>query len=155
MHKRKLHIKSVLNLLLGKVGIVSLLILVQIAVLVVFILRLVEHFTVLYMLFEILSLCLVIFLVSKDENPSYKLAWVVIIMAFPIFGGLFYLTFGNKGLPKSLLLKIQGAEDYARHHLQYDLPSHPQLSAQCPQYSALSDYITLTTGTPVWEHTQI
>ncbi len=86
MHKRKLHIKSVLNLLLGKVGIVSLLILVQIAVLVVFILRLVEHFTVLYMLFEILSLCLVIFLVSKDENPSYKLAWVVIIMAFPIFG---------------------------------------------------------------------
>ena len=40
MHKRKLHIKSVLNLLLGKVGIVSLLILVQIAVLVVFILRL-------------------------------------------------------------------------------------------------------------------
>ena len=47
MHKRKLHIKSVLNLLLGKVGIVSLLILVQIAVLVVFILRLVEHFTVL------------------------------------------------------------------------------------------------------------
>lgn len=27
MHKRKLHIKSVLNLLLGKVGIVSLLIL--------------------------------------------------------------------------------------------------------------------------------
>ena len=60
MHKRKLHIKSVLNLLLGKVGIVSLLILVQIAVLVVFILRLVEHFTVLYMLFEILSLCLVI-----------------------------------------------------------------------------------------------
>ena len=105
MHKRKLHIKSVLNLLLGKVGIVSLLILVQIAVLVVFILRLVEHFTVLYMLFEILSLCLVIFLVSKDENPSYKLAWVVIIMAFPIFGGLFYLTFGNKGLPKSLLLK--------------------------------------------------
>ncbi len=93
--------------------------------LVVFILRLVEHFTVLYMLFEILSLCLVIFLVSKDENPSYKLAWVVIIMAFPIFGGLFYLTFGNKGLPKSLLLKIQGAEDYARHHLQYDLPSHP------------------------------
>ena len=154
MHKRKLHIKSVLNLLLGKVGIVSLLILVQIAVLVVFILRLVEHFTVLYMLFEILSLCLVIFLVSKDENPSYKLAWVVIIMAFPIFGGLFYLTFGNKGLPKSLLLKIQGAEDYARHHLQYDLPSHPQLSAQCPQYSVLSDYITLTTGTPVWEPTQ-
>ena len=50
--------------------------------LVVFILRLVEHFTVLYMLFEILSLCLVIFLVSKDENPSYTLAWVVIIMAF-------------------------------------------------------------------------
>ena len=30
MHKRKLHIKSVLNLLLGKVGIVSLRILVQI-----------------------------------------------------------------------------------------------------------------------------
>ena len=43
MHKRKLHIKSVLNLLLGKVGIVSLLILVQIAVLVVFILRLVAY----------------------------------------------------------------------------------------------------------------
>ena len=49
------------------------------------------------------------------------------------------MTFGNKGLPKSLLLKIQGAEDYARHHLQYDLPSHPQLSAQCPQYSVLSE----------------
>ena len=45
---------------------------------------------------SILSLMVVLFLNMKEENASYKIGWIILIMTLPVFGGLFYLLFGNK-----------------------------------------------------------
>ena len=47
---------------------------------------------------NLLSILVVLYIVYKDGNPAYKLAWVVPILAFPIFGGLLYVAMGNKHL---------------------------------------------------------
>ena len=43
-----------------------------------------------------------VYIINKNENPTYKLAWVLLIMAFPVFGGLIYLLFGGQKVPKEL-----------------------------------------------------
>lgn len=53
-----------------------------------------KAFTKIYMILEILSLILAISIINGNRNPSYKLAWIVIMLIFPVFGSVFYLFFG-------------------------------------------------------------
>ena len=46
----------------------------------------------------ILSFVIVVWLVRKYDNPTYKITWIIIILLFPLFGGLFYLFWGNTPL---------------------------------------------------------
>lgn len=57
--------------------------------------------------FFIMSMCIVLWLVSKDENPSYKISWIILILLFPMFGGLLYFFIGNKKPSRHLRKRIQ------------------------------------------------
>ena len=46
-------------------------------------------------LINVLSLILVLWIVNKKSNPSYKLAWSILILAVPVFGVIIYLLFGQ------------------------------------------------------------
>lgn len=81
--------------LFSRVVIVGLLIIVQVAMLAVVVLRLSRYFAIFYGIFMLLSVVMTLVVINKEENPSYKLAWIIPIMAFPLFGGFFYLMFGN------------------------------------------------------------
>ena len=81
-HKKNIHAKSVFSLLLSKMAIGVLLILVQIAILVLLVLFLSDYFTIVYGVLSLLSVGIAVWLVSKNENPSYKLAWIIPIMLF-------------------------------------------------------------------------
>ena len=43
----------------------------------------------------VLSTIIVIWLVRKYDNPTYKITWIIVILLLPLFGGLFYLIWGN------------------------------------------------------------
>lgn len=43
-----------------------------------------------------ISFVVVLWLVNKDENPAYKISWIILILVIPVFGGLLYLSIGNK-----------------------------------------------------------
>ena len=50
----------------------------------------------------LVSIVVVIYIVSRDENTAYKLTWIVQVLAFPIFGGLFYLLFKFQSSTKKI-----------------------------------------------------
>ncbi|MBS5112089.1 MAG: cardiolipin synthase [Coprobacillus cateniformis] len=60
---------------------------------------------------KVLSMAVVLWLVNKDENSSYKLSWIILIMVFPVFGGLLYLMIGNKKPSRRLRHRIQHVID--------------------------------------------
>ena len=47
---------------------------------------------------SILSFLAVLYILSDRTNPSYKLAWVIPILAFPNFGGILYIMIGGNKL---------------------------------------------------------
>lgn len=49
-----------------------------------------------YALFTIFSMVAIIWLSQRRDNPSYKLAWAILILALPVFGWIFYLMWGGK-----------------------------------------------------------
>ena len=87
--------KKALRILLGRIGFCGLLIALQAIILIVVILRFQQYFVYFYALCILLSVLVVMVIVNSRLNPAYKIGWIIAIMAFPIFGGLFYLLFGS------------------------------------------------------------
>ena len=58
-------------------------------------------------LLSILAVVFVTGLVTKRDESSYKLLWVMLIVAMPIFGALLYFMLGNKNTGKQLKKKLE------------------------------------------------
>lgn len=109
-----------LRIISGRLVITSLLILLQLSWFTVFIIRLSRYSVLISTAFSLLSLLIVLFIIGKDENASYRIAWIVLIMALPLFGGLFYLFFGNKRLSKRMRIRLKKVHDKIAPLLEMD-----------------------------------
>ena len=70
-----------------------------------------EHLgDVLQLVFTVLSVLFVTYLVAKRDESSYRLLWVLVIVALPIFGAMLYLMLGNKQTGKGLTKKLDKAK---------------------------------------------
>lgn len=54
-------------------------------------------------LFIALSMFVTLYIINNDDDdPGYKIIWLIPILSFPVFGGLLYVVFGNKKPAKGL-----------------------------------------------------
>ena len=87
-------------LLTHRVALTAFGILLQLAVLVLMMVRFSEYFIPFYWAVVILSVLAVLWIISSDANNGYKIVWIVLIMSFPVFGGVIYLwSRGNRFTP--------------------------------------------------------
>ena len=145
--------KKLLSVLLGRMSLVTLLALVQTALSALAITYLSTQMLPLHFILVFLSLLVVFWISSKEDNPTYKIAWIVPIMLLPLFGGLFYLLWGNKKMPKKDRLRML---DYYRRQpeLFASQSGHEQeLARQEPQLARVADYIFRTSGFPLETNT--
>lgn len=70
----------------------------QAAILILTIINFESLYIYFYTFSVLLSISVVIFIVNNKSNPAYKIAWIIPILLFPVFGGLFYLLFGGNRL---------------------------------------------------------
>ncbi|HAP78896.1 MAG TPA: cardiolipin synthase, partial [Ruminococcus sp.] len=83
--------KKFLSKIFSRLVFTVFLMLVQVAVLVLGVWKLNEKFYFVYGLLTLLDIILVIYINNRDDNPSYKLSWIMLISVIPVFGGLTYL----------------------------------------------------------------
>ncbi len=57
-------------------------------------------------LFLVLNIIITIYIVNRNVNTSYKLAWIILINFIPVVGGVIYLMFAEQKIPKSLRKEI-------------------------------------------------
>ena len=62
---------------------------------------------------RLFALVLVLQIIYRRDNPSYKIGWIIPVMAMPLFGGLLYLVFGKTRLSRRELEKMRSiARDF-------------------------------------------
>ncbi len=76
---------------------------------------------------SILSFLFVLYLLTKREESTYKVLWLLVIFSFPLPGALLYLIFGNKRTTRPLQKKLSAAG-----------PLPAPADSTGPLYSALS-----------------
>lgn len=67
-------------------------------------------------LVSVAAVFMVLFIVIKRDESTYKLLWLLIILTMPLVGALLYLFFGNKRTAKPLKKRLQSVESSGNPH---------------------------------------
>ena len=100
--------KKILRFITQRVVITALLIVLQALLLFGFIWKLDNYFVYFYAGSVLLSLLITLGIINSKSNPAYKIAWLIPILLFPVFGGLVYLLFGSDRTGRYLRKKLRG-----------------------------------------------
>ncbi|MDO4431870.1 MAG: cardiolipin synthase [Aerococcaceae bacterium] len=134
----------------GRLVLLGLLFMIQMAWFTIIILNVVSYSFWLDIALRILSILILLYLIRKDESPAYRISWIILIVLFPIFGGLFYFLFGNKRTTKKMADQLQRQLDIHRNEMQGVPDAYAQLHAKNARLASLAYYIREHESMPVY-----
>lgn len=141
--------------LFSRLAITILLLLIQLFFLISVFLWLGRYGTYIMSGMTVLSLVIMIYIVNSKENPSYKLAWIIPIILFPILGTFFYLyvraDWGTQASRTLLRTAIKDTKEYAHT----DDEVRADIHRDNPMIAQISDYLETAGGHPTYKNTHI
>mgnify|MGYP004464049405 FL=1 len=126
----------------------------QIGVISFFLLKYSESFFDFYLASLTLSTIIVFIIINNKSNPSYKIAWIVPVMIFPIFGGLFYLLYGGNKLSTREKLKMVIQNIEMTNSLKQDDEIIKKIGDKSIYAKNQSEYILNYAKCPVYNNTE-
>lgn len=145
---------ALFRLLFGRTMITVLLILLQIYFIYEVVAR-VQYSQVLKGVFDVLGAVAIIYIINSEENPAFKLTWILPICLFPVFGIAFYLFImlnpGNRTLQKYLGIRI----DETKKYLQTEYRVIEKLKKEDSGIRNLGRYIQKYNYFPTYDHTKV
>ena len=108
-----------------------------------------------YVLYQVFVAVLVLYIVNQEENPAFKLAWILPVLIFPVFGALFYVFV--KLQPNSALLnrRLRRLEEKTRDFAQQDEQVMAKLNREHPGAAGIASYLLNRECYPVYENTAV
>ncbi len=89
-----------------------------------------------------LSLIVVVYIVNTPTNPAYKLAWIIPILSFPIFGGLLYIISKGQASTKELRNKEKKISSTVNAHNADDSDAISAIRSSDPDAEANARYLS-------------
>lgn len=145
--------KRVFKFLTGRLFIIGVMILVQIAWIVILLLDVSARHQFFSATIRMIAILLAFYVVTRWSNPSMKLSWVFFITAVPIIGVPVYLIFGRPGLTRATRRRMDAVNVQIEPYLSNDLQVSEELHAHHPQAAMQSDYIWRAAHYPAYTHT--
>lgn len=145
--------RKFLQYALNRVVITAIIVLFQVGFFLLEIFRWGSYYVGIAFILRFLSFCAVIYIIWKPNNPAVKLAWVVPILTFPLFGGVMYVFFGHVIVPKKLRDSVARTNVLVQKSLVQDEAVQKALEEKDQAIANQSRYLTAYAATPVWDHT--
>ena len=95
----------------------------------------------------------VLHVLGDRSNPAYKIAWIIPILLFPVFGGPFYFMFRRSRLTRREKKKHNSNEHRYRAMLTGNEGDGANLAALEPEAAPQALYLMRAAAAPVWGHT--
>ncbi len=104
-------------------------------------------------IFTVLAVFFVARLIARRDESSYKLLWVLVIVALPVLGAMLYFTLGNKTTGRALRRKLQKTASelkglYDGEQLR-NTGNLDEIEKEDVRLSQTLSFITESTGFPV------
>lgn len=145
--------KELVRLLSSRVVLFGIPILLQAFALVTVIWKFSNFFIYFYGICTLLSVVAVLKVLTGKSNPTYKIAWIIPIMLFPIFGGLIYLLFGGNKSSKRTKRKMHEIQEKMIQLLGQNEGVSQEIQLQDRSAANQSRYIENYSFCPVYKNT--
>ena len=130
---------KILRKIFSRIVLFSLGILLQLAWFFIAIFKISEFYLPVAVLLNIFSLIAVLYIVYRPGNPLVKIAWIVPILVFPLFGGIVFMISGGKGPKKKLAKALNRSHELVKSCLpapaddteDAPTPKDPYIRGQC------------------------
>mgnify|MGYP002596601951 CR=1 FL=1 len=147
--------RKFLKFLSQRIVIVTFLIFLQIMWFVGMFLKVTSYSQYITAAFKILSILVVIYIMNRSDNPSVKLGWIVVILLFPLFGGLLYLTIGGKQPISHLRRKLEPMIEESARHLKADPKIEQELKEKDGSTASQIYYLEHQSGFPAYKDSKV
>ncbi len=97
---------------------------------------------------SVLSFLFVLYLITKRDEDTYKILWLLVILTFPLPGAALYLFFGNKRTTRPLRKKLAAAKPFPVP-LKDTGPIYEALAAENRRISQTFRSLQSITGLPL------
>lgn len=106
-------------------------------------------------LFDILGAAAIVYIINSEENPAFKLAWIIPICLFPFFGVAFYIFImtnpGSRSLQKAVGVRV----DETKHLLRTEYRVLEKMKKEGSGFRNLGHYIQTRNYFPTYDHTKV
>lgn len=113
-----------------------------------------SYFIWVYSALNIVSLFVVVLIVNRRQNPAYKLIWSIMILAFPLFGGLMYLVASLQSSTYKFKKKAAAAHSAVAPYMVQDRRITDELRASSRTSASHATYLSANAGFPLYKNTQ-
>lgn len=147
--------KGLFRIVFSRTGIILLLILIQLIWFLRFPYYLGVYLKYFYGVFVILEVLVIVYIINEEENPAFKMTWMLFVIALPFMGTPFYI-FVKMQLKNSPMrgrlseLRLKEAE-----YMRQDKDTVDALWASKSANANLAYYLSKRVGYPVYRNTQV
>ncbi|MEG2700548.1 MAG: cardiolipin synthase [Hungatella sp.] len=148
-------LRGLLRIIFGRTALVVLFLLIQIAILLGIFRWLGNYAIYIFGGFNVLSAVVVIYIMNKRDNPSFKLAWIIPILMIPVFGTLFYLYVELELATKLISKRCNHLALESGRYLIQDEVVLQNLQKTSKSSANLTHYMKAYSNFPIYEHTHV
>lgn len=116
--------------------------------------RLGTYYAQISIFLSFLSFVVVCVLICKNMNPQAKLAWIVPILMFPMFGGVLYILYGQAYYSKDFKIRYAKAEYAVRRAFANENKAYELLKEEDEIIASHSYYMASVSRTPAFVNTK-
>ena len=150
---RRIQMKKIAHLLLGRFSIVAVSIILQFLWLVMVMYQFSYQFTYANLAIRTIAIIVVLVIVNRWTNPANKLSWTFIILLSPVLGLLLYMIFGRSSLTKKTQERMDSVNREVSACLYQTLEIKEQLEREDLSVYRQSRYINDWAGFPLYHNT--
>ncbi|CAM3719633.1 cardiolipin synthase [Erysipelothrix urinaevulpis] len=144
--------KKILRLLTNKLFVIGLVLVAEFGLVLFIAYNLSLNFAAIHFILLALSFVLLIYIINRNDNPHYRLAWAIVILTVPPFGAVLYLIFGGKKVPKKLRERL--SDTYDEDIYLQDNQITKRLEREKFDWIRLVRYISYSSHFPIYENTR-
>ena len=153
MHRIIHTFKKILQLLFNRIFYVAVALMLQLAWLLITAWRLAAYSKYISNVISMISILVVLWIVNKKINPSYKLGWTILILCLPVLGVMLYILFGKSRIAQAIQNKYAQVQEESLSYMKQDPDVARSLEESSQSAAVQSRYIHQYSSFPVHTNT--
>ena len=147
--------QGIFRIIFGRTGVVAILLVAQFLFLFAIFQRLEHYIPYFWVANMILAIAIVEELMNKDENPTVKLTWAVLVMALPVFGLFLYLFTQKEAGHRIRNRQLAEIISESRRYVPDCSELMEHLKEEEPELYSLAWYLKENQNFPVFSNTRV